>query len=37
MYAQQKARLRLVVAAAVALGCSASVFSGTLTALSLSA
>lgn len=37
MYAQQKAKLRFILAAAVALGCSASVLSGTLTALSLSA
>jgi hypothetical protein len=37
MYVQQKARLRKVLAAAVALGCTASVLSGTLTALSLSA
>jgi hypothetical protein len=35
MYAQQKAKLRLLLVAAAALGCSASVLSGTLTAMSL--
>ena len=37
MYAQQKAKLRIILVAALALGSSASVLSGTLTALSLSA
>ena len=35
MYAYQKASLRLLLVAAAALGCSATVLSGTLTALSL--
>jgi hypothetical protein len=35
MIEQKKATLRLFLAAAVAIGCSASVLSGTLTALSL--
>ena len=37
MYIRQQATLRLLLVAAVALGCSASVLSGTLTALSLGA
>ena len=35
MYVQQKAKLRLLLVAAAALGCSASILSGTLTAMSL--
>jgi hypothetical protein len=37
MYIYQKAKLRLLLVAAAALGCSASILSGTLTALSLGA
>lgn len=37
MYAHKKAKLRLLLVAAAALGCSASVLSGTLTAMSLAA
>jgi hypothetical protein len=37
MIIDQRASLRLLIAAAAALGCSASVLSGTLTALSLAA
>jgi hypothetical protein len=33
MFMYQKARLRLLLVAAAALGCSASILSGTLTAL----
>jgi hypothetical protein len=37
MFIYQKSRLRFLLVAAAALGCSASVLSGTLTALSLGA
>ena len=37
MHIRQRATLQLFLAAAIALGCSASVLSGTLTALSLGA
>jgi hypothetical protein len=36
MYIYQKATLRLLLVAAAALGCSASILSGTLTALAMS-